>query len=70
MDERIIAMLKESGLPKRFWVECLAALVHVWNQCPTSAVQHSTPFEKWYGRKPMVDHLRVWGCMMKRMRKS
>lgn len=27
--ERIAALLDESGLSKMFWVECLAALVHV-----------------------------------------
>ena len=63
MDERITAMLKESGLPKMFWAECLAALVHVWNRTPTSAVPNATPYELWYKKKPRVDHLRVWGCV-------
>src|SRR5580658_7861382 len=22
-----------------------------------------TPYEKWWGRKPAVNHLRVWGCV-------
>jgi hypothetical protein len=36
--ERIVALLEESGLSKKFWAECLAALIHVLNHCPTSAV--------------------------------
>ncbi len=63
LGERITAMLSESGLSKAFWAECLAALVHVLDRCPTSALQGSTPYELWNGRKPGVDHLRVWGCV-------
>ena len=62
-EERIVALLNESGLSKKFWVECLAALVHVLNACPTSALVGKTPFEVWNKRKPSVGHLRVWGCL-------
>ena len=61
--ERIVALLNESGLSKMFWVECLAALVHVLNICPTSALLGKTPHEIWHDRKPDVSHLRVWGCL-------
>ena len=61
--ERITAMLEESGLSKRYWGECLAALVHVLNCCPTSIVTDSTPYEIWHKKKPDVGHLRVWGCV-------
>ena len=53
----------ESGLSKKFWVECLAALVHVLNVCPTSALVGKTPYEVWNRRKPDISHLRVWGCL-------
>src|SRR3954471_19808089 len=55
-------MLSESGLSKSFWGDCLASLVHVWNRCPTEAVQDATPYELWYKCKPDVSHIRVWGC--------
>ena len=61
--ERIVALLNESGLSKKFWVECLAALVHVLNVCPTSALVGKTPYEVWNSRKPDISHLRVWGCL-------
>jgi len=61
--ERIVSLLNESGLPEKFWVECLASLVHVTNLCPTSALVGKTPHEIWYGKKPDVSHLRVWGCL-------
>ena len=62
LSERITAMLKESGLAMAFWGEGLAALIHVWNRCPTTALDNATPYELWSGRKPDVSHLQVWGC--------
>jgi hypothetical protein len=62
LSERLTTMLDESGLAKSFWGECLAALIHVWNRCPTEAVRSATPYELWHGRKPDVSHLQVWGC--------
>ena len=58
-------MISEAGLSKRFWGECLAALVHTWNCCPTSALPSMTLYEAWYKKKPDVSHLRVWewGCI-------
>ena len=61
--ERITAMLNESGLSKRYWPECLAALVHVLNRCPTAILSNVTPYEVLYKKKPDVSHLRVWGCV-------
>ena len=61
--ERITAMLEESGLSKRYWAECLAALVHVLNCCPTVIVNDATPYEIWHKKKPDIGHLRVWGCV-------
>jgi hypothetical protein len=57
LSECLTTMLDESGLPKLFWGECLAALIHVWNRCPTKAVRSATPYELWHGRKPDVSHL-------------
>ena len=48
LEERIMAMLAESGLPKRFWGDCLASFVRVWNCCPTSAVPGTTPYYLWH----------------------
>ena len=62
LSERITAMLHESRLHATFWGEALGSLVHVWNRCPTDAVDGATPFELWHGHKPDVSHLHVWGC--------
>jgi transposase InsO family protein len=39
LGEMITAMLSESGLSKAYWAECLSALVHVLDRCPTSALK-------------------------------
>ncbi|MGH7239850.1 MAG: hypothetical protein ACREHG_07260, partial [Candidatus Saccharimonadales bacterium] len=57
LTEAMVSMLTEAGLPNKFWGECLAALVHVLNRCPTATVQGATPFELWFGKKPDVGHL-------------
>ena len=48
ISERITAMLDEAGLPKIFWGECLAALVHIWNRCPTKTMGGTTPYQLWH----------------------
>ena len=63
LEERITAMLAESGLPKRFWGDCLASFVKVWNCCPTSAVPGTTPYHLWHKRKPNIGLFRIWGCV-------
>jgi hypothetical protein len=63
MEEGIIAMLYEAGLPLSFWGEALASFIHVWNRVSTSAVTGKTPYEVFYKEKPDVSRLRVWGCV-------
>lgn len=63
LSEGVTTMLSEAGLPLAFWGEALSALVHVLNRCPTSARPDTTPHAAFYGRKPDVSHLRVWGCL-------
>ena len=63
MEQGIISMLHQAGLPLSFWGEALAAFVHIWNRTPTSAVPGKTPYETFYGNRPDVSMLRVWGCV-------
>jgi hypothetical protein len=32
-------------------------------RCPTSAVASMTPQEAWSGRRPNIDHMRIFGCV-------
>jgi hypothetical protein len=58
------SMLKAKGLPGWFWGEVVNAAVYVLKRCSTKSVDGMTPFEAWHGRKPMVDHLRMFGCIL------
>jgi hypothetical protein len=60
--EGITAALVESHLPASFWNDALGAYVHIHNRSPTAALDSGTPYSHWYGRKPDVSHLRVFGC--------
>jgi hypothetical protein len=38
--------------------------VYVLNRTPTKSVDGVTPFEVWYGKKPSVQHLQTFGCIV------
>ena len=34
---------------------------HIRNRCVTSSLQHGTPYEAWFGRRPDISHLQIFG---------
>ena len=63
LEEGIIAMLQEAGLPSTYWGEALCTLVYVLNRTPSSARPGTTPYEAWFGVKPNVSNLRIFGSL-------
>ena len=58
------AMMSHANLPNNFWAEAVATAVYLRNRSESSALKEDmTPYEKWYGRKPDISHLRVFGCI-------
>ncbi len=55
------AMLLDSRLPQRFWAEAVSTAAYLRNRSPTSAHEDMTPHQAWFGQKPGVEHLRVFG---------
>lgn len=55
-------MLADSRLLHRFWAEALFTAAYLINRSPTKTLGDKTPFEAWYGKKPNVNHLQVFGC--------
>ena len=53
-------MLKESGLPQKYWTEFVRAANHLRNRQPVSN-RHVTPFEACTGSPPDLFHLRIIG---------
>ncbi|CAI7785086.1 unnamed protein product, partial [Closterium sp. NIES-54] len=57
-------ILVDWGLPLRFWPLAIRHATVIKNQVLTHVGgQHWVPMEKWSGKKPLVDMLRVFGCM-------
>jgi hypothetical protein len=44
--------------------EAVVTAVYILNRVPCKAVDGKTPFEVWYGRKPVVHHLKTFGCIV------
>ena len=51
------SMLKEKGLPNKFWTGAVYTVVNILNKCPTKVVQDKTPIEAWSGQKPLAKDL-------------
>jgi hypothetical protein len=58
------SMLKAKGLPRLFWGEAVSTTVYMQNRCLMKSVDNMTSFEVWHGKKPMVHHLRMFGCIV------
>ncbi|KAI5317616.1 hypothetical protein L3X38_037323 [Prunus dulcis] len=56
-------MMHEKKIPLKFWAEAVNTAVYLQNRSPTSALDNSTPFEKFSGRKPGVKHLKIFGSL-------
>ena len=50
-----------AGLPISFWGYALESACYILNRVPSKSIA-KTPYEIWMGRKPMLAHLRIWGC--------
>ena len=57
------SMLKERNVPSELWGEAIRHAVYVLNRLPTRSLSEMTPHEAWFGKKPYVDYLRVFGCV-------
>jgi hypothetical protein len=57
-------MLKAAGMPNVFWAEAFNTAVFITNMIPTRALpKGTTPFKKWFGRKPDIKNLRTFDCL-------
>ncbi|EOY11056.1 Retrotransposon, unclassified-like protein [Theobroma cacao] len=55
--------LAEHGLPKKFWAKALNTANYTKNKVYTRVLSQKTPFDLWFGYKPSVAHLKVFGCI-------
>ena len=59
--EKTRSLLNEAELPKSLWGEATFTAVYLTNRSPTSAVKDKTPYELWFGEKPNLSKLKVFG---------
>jgi hypothetical protein len=58
------ALLQSLGMPDIWWGEAVLTVNYVLNRVPPH--NHDvTPYEGFKGRKPVLSHLRTWGCLAK-----
>jgi hypothetical protein len=57
-------LLKSKGMPSRFWGEVVVTAIFILNRAPTKSLQNMTPFEPWHGKKPRVEHMKTFGCIV------
>jgi hypothetical protein len=55
-------MLHDAGLDESFWAEAVKAANHVKNRSASEVCGGITPYEIWYGRKPSIGYMKVFGC--------
>lgn len=56
------ALLFDSQLPKNMWGEAILTSAYLLNRSPTVTVD-TTPAEKWYGKKPDLSRLQIFGTL-------
>ena len=58
------SILRARGVPGCFWGEAVHTAVFLLNRAPTAALDGKTPYQAWYGKKPPVHFLKVFGCVV------
>lgn len=56
------SMLKDANLPDNLWAEAVNCAAYALNRTTCKRTPKSTPYERWFGIKPNVSNLRVFGC--------
>ncbi|KAJ0837766.1 putative RNA-directed DNA polymerase [Helianthus annuus] len=57
------SLLFQSGVPLKFWSDCLLTAVYIINRLPSSVLLGKSPYELVFGFKPSLAHFRVFGCL-------
>ena len=59
--DMVRSMMSLTDLPLSFWGYALETAAFTLNRAPSKSVE-TTPFELWFGKKPKLPFLKVWGC--------
>ena len=59
--DMVQSMTSLTDLLLSFWGYALEMATFTLNRAPTKSVE-MTPYERWFGKKPKLSFLKVWGC--------
>ena len=59
--DMVRSMMSLTDLPLSFWGYALETTAFTLNRAPSKSVE-TTPYELWFGKKPKLSFLKVWGC--------
>ncbi|KAK1423984.1 hypothetical protein QVD17_19295 [Tagetes erecta] len=57
------SILKAMKVPNYLWGEAVRHSTYLINRSPTRSLVGETPYEKYKGRKPSLEHIKVFGCL-------
>jgi hypothetical protein len=56
-------MLFGANMPNKLWAQAISTAIYLKNRLPRSSLRGNvTPHEMWFGTKPSLSRLRVFGC--------
>ena len=59
------SMLSHADLSNAYWAEAVATATYLRNRLVSTALKAGeTPYLLWYGKKPNLEHIRVFGCVV------
>ena len=59
------SLLSHAGLGNAYWAEAVATATYLRNHMVSTALKiGETPYLLWYGEKPKLKHVRVFGCVV------
>src|SRR4051812_44943441 len=59
--DMVHSMMSLTDLPLSFWGYALETAAFTLNRAPSKSIE-TTPYELWFGKKPKLSFLKVWGC--------
>ncbi|XP_075102843.1 uncharacterized protein LOC142177578 [Nicotiana tabacum] len=57
------ALQFQSYVPSKFWGDSIKTIIYLINMWPTPILQGKSPYEVLYNKTPVIDHLKVFGCL-------
>ena len=57
------SILKAMDVPNYLWGEAVRHATYLINRIPTRTLLLQTPYESYRGKKPCIEHIRVFGCV-------